>query len=148
MTDNQPEAFDRLWRDAVEEHVAGMSEDDFRSMVTRARPPAEPLDPVSQARAEAEQHQSAGRAMAQQLMDMTAASNERVRQRMSLSPTLSDQAAAAEAARQAAAAEPQQPQGFTVNRAQGQSGSPAPPAVYSPQQKAEQLHQLSQPRPR
>lgn len=61
----------QLWAQAVEEHVASLSDNDFRAMVARVRPPAEPLDPVSQARAEAEQRQSVGRAKARQLMEMT-----------------------------------------------------------------------------
>lgn len=67
---------------------------------------------------------------------------------MSLSPTLSDQAAAEAERQAAAAAEPQGPQTMTPNRAQGQSGRPAPTPNYTNAQKAEQLHQLSQTRPR
>ena len=39
MTDNQqPDTFDRLWAEAVERHVAGLSDTDFQALVVRARP--------------------------------------------------------------------------------------------------------------
>jgi len=143
VSDNQSETFDRLWHEAVEEHVSGLSDTDFRAMVARVRPPTEPLDPVSQARAEAEQRQSAGRAKARQLAELTAASNERARQRINLAPTLADQAAAEAERQAAAAAEAQQPQGFLPNRGQGQSGGPPLPVNETTSQKADRLHQLS-----
>ena len=38
MTDNQqPDTFDRLWAEAVERHIAGLSDTDFQALVVRAR---------------------------------------------------------------------------------------------------------------
>ena len=35
---DQSEEFDRLWGQAIEEHVAGLSDTDFTALVERARP--------------------------------------------------------------------------------------------------------------
>jgi hypothetical protein len=47
VTDNQqPDTFDRLWADAVERHIAGLSDTDFQALVARARPAEAPAQPT------------------------------------------------------------------------------------------------------
>jgi hypothetical protein len=136
---NDPTA--ELWAQAVEEHVAGLSDSDFRAMVARVRPPARPLDLVSQARAEAERRQADLTAKTRHLAELPRdADGARV-------GGLADSSAAYT---RPSLPEPEsQPQGgMTVNRGQGQSGSPAPTPNYSTAQKTEQLHRLSQTQPR
>jgi hypothetical protein len=38
MTEQQPESFDALWRESIENHVAAMSDTDFADLVSRTRP--------------------------------------------------------------------------------------------------------------
>ena len=36
---DQSEEFDRLWGQAVEQHIAGLTDTDFKALVERTRPP-------------------------------------------------------------------------------------------------------------
>lgn len=69
MSEND-DKFAQLWREAVEQHVTGMSDSDYAAFVARVRPP-EPIDPVSLARSAAEQRQAGMATKAQQLMGLS-----------------------------------------------------------------------------
>ena len=125
---------------AFEQRLAQLSEEQFDAVVARTRPHLPPPQTALE-RARAEQ-----RAKAAQLLELRAQSDSRAadRARMNLTPTQSDQAAAAQAAQEAAwqAAQTQAPQGLTPNRGQGAAGTPPPAAPKTGHQKAEQLHDL------
>lgn len=58
MSDQQLDDFERLWREAIEKHIAGMSAEDFQALVHKVRPQSQhvppgwsPTDPALQMRA-------------------------------------------------------------------------------------------------
>jgi hypothetical protein len=130
-------------RDRIVGYLAALTDDEYRNLSAEARanPTAAPLSPIDQARIEAEQRNAGMAAKARQLSDLATQSDERARGRINLAPTTADRAAA-EAEGQAAAAEPQQPQGFSPNRAQGASAEP-PPMPETGAEKADRLRQIA-----
>jgi len=96
---------------SVEEYLAGLSNEDWRALSARVRPP-EPVDPVSSRQSVA--------AKAGQLWAVTQQCDENGYQGIAA-------AAAAKARPVPAQPEPPAPQGFAANRAQSASGD-GPPA--------------------
>jgi hypothetical protein len=135
-------------RDRIVGYIAALTDDEYAQLAheARANPTAAPLDPVTQARTEAERRQASLAEKTRQLANIRP-DNGYVTP-LNLAPTMADRAAA-EAQRQAAAAEePQQPQGLKPNRAQGASAHPPPATPETMADKAARLHQLSAPRPK
>ena len=127
---------------ALEQRIAELTDSELDGILARTRFPRVEPTPAQQA-------QAAGRAKAQQLVDLQAQSNARANDlaRMNLAPTQSDQDAAAQAAQEAAwqaASQTEAPQGFTPNRGQGAAGTPPPPTAETGAQKAGRLQQLHQ----
>jgi hypothetical protein len=86
VTDNQqPDTFDRLWAEAVERHVAGLSDTDFQALVARARPaeappaqptvPPAPLTPYEIAQAQNTRRREAFRSKVDQLTNIPTGRN-------------------------------------------------------------------------
>jgi hypothetical protein len=85
MSDQNDDLVGQLWREAVERHVAGLSDTDFQTLVARARPaetppaqatvPPAPLTPYEIAQAQNTRKQEAFRAKVDELTNIPTGRN-------------------------------------------------------------------------